>query len=166
MAVVTVKSTQITNRDATPRVNATGRSFSAPTLHATGACAVTSGDSATSKYLFCSVPSKAKVVSVRVSSPDIGTTTTMDIGLYRNTADGGAVVDADFFKAAVVLNAGAITKSEVWNGNVITLANAEKVIWEHLALTSDPNVVYDVVGTLVGAADGTGTVQVEIEYTI
>jgi hypothetical protein len=61
-----------------------------------------------------------------ISAPDIGTTTTADVGLYKSTRDGGAVVDADFFKAAVVLNAGAIAKSEVVNGNVITLANSEK----------------------------------------
>ena len=164
MAVVTVKSTQITNRDAVPRVNSNARSFAGTIEHATGACAITSGDSTGSKYLFCSVPSKAKPISVRVSAPDIGTTTTFDLGLYRTTADGGAVVSVAFFKAAVNVNSGAIAKSEQVNGNVVTLANAEKVIWEHLALASDPNVTYDVVGTLVGAADGTGTVQVEIDY--
>lgn len=166
MAVVTVKSTQITNRDATPRVLNNGRTTGGMVRHARGAAPITNGDSIASKYIMCSIPSRAVPISARISSPDIGTTTAADLGLYRTTADGGAVVDADFFKAAVVLNAGAIAKSEQVNGNLATLANAEKAIWELLGLTSDPGVDYDVVLTLTAAADATGTPMVEIDYTI
>lgn len=166
MAVVTVKSTQITNRDALPRVPNNARICGEQVRHARDVVTITNGDSATSKYLICPLPSKAVPISVRVSSPDIGTTTTFDIGLYRNTVDGGAVVDADFFTAAKVVNAGAIAKSESLNGNVVSLANSLKAIWDLLGLTADPGVDYDVVLTLVGAADATGLVLIEIDYTI
>lgn len=166
MAVVTVKSTQITNRDATPRVINNSRITNGDVRHARDVATITSGDSATSKYIMFSVPSRAVPVSLRISSPDIGTTTTADLGLYRTTADGGAVVDADFFTAAKVLNAGALAKSESLNGNIISLTNSLKPIWELLALTTDPNIDYDVVMTLVGAADGTGLVLLELDYTL
>lgn len=165
MAVVIVKSTQITARDATPRTASAGRIQGANVQHARGEVVITSGNSTGSTYIACSIPSNAIPVSVRISAPDIGTTTTADVGLYRTTADGAAVVSAAFFKAAVVLNAGAIAKSEVVNGNVATLALNYQPIWQLLALAADPAVTYDVVLTLVGAADGTGTALVEVDFT-
>ena len=165
MAVVTVKSTQITNRDALPRVPNNARSAKGDLKHARGAVAIANGDSVASKYIVCSIPSNAIPVSARISAPDIGTTTAADIGLYRNTVDGGAVVDADFFKAAQALNAGPYAKVEVVNSNVATLALAETPIWALLGLTADPCVEYDVVLTLTGAADAAGTAMLEIDYT-
>lgn len=165
MAVVTVKSTSITNRDATPRILNNARISRGAEQHIREIVAIANGDSATSKYLVATLPSNAVVGSVRVSAPDIGTTTTFDVGLYRATADGGAVVDADFFKAAHIVNAGATSKSEVSMSNIITTANATQPLWQLLGLTSDPSVFYDLVLTLVGAADGAGSVLVEADYT-
>lgn len=166
MGVVTAKSTQITNRDATPRVLSNARVTRGEVLHSRGACAIANGDSIGSTYIFCQIPSHAIPISVRISSPDIGTTTAADVGLYKSTADGGAVVDADFFKAAVSLSGGALAKSEVVNGNVATLANGEKPIWELLGLSADPGLKYDIVLTLTGAADAAGTVLVEADFAI
>ena len=167
MAVVTVKSAAITNRDAVPSVINSRSGGGGDIKHARGEAVITSGDSIASKYLVCSIPSNAVPISVRLSAPDIGTTTVADIGLYKSTQNGGAVVDADFFGSAVVLNAGALSKVEqIFESGVITIANAMKRIWEHLALSADPNLTYDVVLTLTGAADATGTVMVEIDYTI
>lgn len=165
MAVVTVKSSQITNRDATPRVISNARLVRANDQHTRDIIAIANGDSATSKYLVSTLPSNAVVSSVRTSAPDIGTTTTFDIGLYRSTADAGAVVDADFFTAASVVNAGATVKVEKLFGNIVTVANATQPLWQLLGLTTDPNVMYDVVFTLVGAADGAGSVLLEIDFT-
>jgi hypothetical protein len=166
MAVVTVKSTQITNRDATPKVLGTAVQGAA-IQHARGVCAITSGDSIGSKYIACSVPSNAKVVSVRISSPDIGTTTAADVGLYQTTLNGGAVVDADFFASAQALNAGPYLKTELsQESGVYTIANMEKALWEALALTTDSQRDYDVVATLTAAADGTGSVLIEVDYTL
>lgn len=166
MAVVTVKSTNITNRDSVPRVMNNSAGSGAHLRGFVGQCTVTSGNSTGSTYIFGQIPSNALLRDLLVSSPDIGTTTTMDLGLYRNTADGSAVVDADFFTAAFSLKDGAVSKSSALRGNVATIANAEKRVWELLGLSSDPGYVYDVVGTLVGAADGTGTMCVECSYSI
>ena len=168
MAVVTVKSTQITNRDATPRVPVQGRVQGARVRHSRGVVLVTSGNDIASKYIACSIPSNAVPISARLSCPDIGTTTLADVGLYKSTADGGAVVDADFFGSAVSLKDGALAKSDITNENsaVATPANGEKPVWELLGLTSDPGLVYDVVLTLTAAADGTGSVLVEVDYSI
>lgn len=167
MAVVTTKSTQITNRDAIPRVLSNGRVDGGRVQHARGVCAIANGDSVASKFIFCTIPSNAVPVSVRISAPDIGTTTAGDVGLYRTTDDGGAVVDADFFASAQALNAGPYLKTELlYESGVVTHANGEKALWELLGLTSDPNREYDVVLTLTGAADGAGSVVLEVDYTL
>jgi hypothetical protein len=159
-----VKSAAITNRDSTPVVLSSAYLTNARIEHARGRVSIANGDSVGSKYLACTIPSSAVIVSVRMSAPDIGTTTAGDIGLYKTTKDGGAVVDADFFTAAVVLNAGAISKAEKWSGNIITIANTEKRVWEALGLAADPLIDYDVAITLTGAADAAGDVLVEVDY--
>ena len=164
MAVVTTKSAGITNRDATPAVLSNSSVVKAALQKAAGVVAIANGDSIGSKFIVCSIPSNAVISSCVISAPDIGTTTAADVGLYQTTANGSAVVDADFFKAAVSLNGGAITKSEIVNGNIVTVANMEKRLYEHLSLTSDPGITYDVVLTLTGAADAAGSAVVEVFY--
>lgn len=166
MGVVTVKSAAISNRDATPTVLNLGAITGGEQIKALGVVAVGSADSATSKYVFCSVPSNAVVSSVKLSCPDIGTTMTIDIGLYKSTRDGGAVVDADFFTAAVNVHGGALSKSELLNGNIVTVANMEKRLWEHLGLSSDPGLSYDVCGTAAADTDAAGAVALEVHYSV
>lgn len=164
MGVVTTKSASITNRDAVPSVLSNAAITRGAQQKALGVVAAVSGDSIASKYLFCSVPSNAIVSSVTVSCPDIGTTGTMDLGLYKSTADGGAVVSVAFFQAAIDVHSGALAKSQVVNGNIITVANMEKRLWEHLGLSADPGLMYDVVGTLAAAQDASGAICVEVLF--
>lgn len=166
-AVVTTKSSLIANRDAVPSIIKSRILQGAPIMHARGVVAIANGDSANSKLLLFSIPSNAVPISLRVSSPDIGTTTAGDIGLYKTTRDGGAVVDADFFASALSLSGGALSKSEaLFESGVITIANSEKMIWEHLGLSADPQIPYDVVMTLTGAADAAGVPLFEMDYVI
>lgn len=169
MAVVTTKSAAITNRDATPKVLNNAGATGDTLKQVTGLATIVNGDSVASKFIFFSVPSNAYVRSLKVTCPDIGTTTAMDVGLYRTTQDGGAVVDVDYWASAVSLSGGALSKSEIIGesgaaGGLLT--NFEKRIWEILGLTSDPNLVYDVVGTLTGAADAGGAVVLEAQYQV
>lgn len=165
----TLKSAGITNRDATPSVLTNTAVSTGRTYRSAGRVATTAtgaGSVIGDILIACSIPSNAIIVSVLMSAPDIGTTTAADIGLYQTTANGGAVADADFFTAAVVLNAGAITKSEKAFGNVLTIAKTEQRVWELLALSVDPLKDYDVALTITGTADAAGSVLVEVFYVI
>lgn len=162
MAVVTTKSAAITARDANTAGNS--RNTEAVLRKSRGMASAVSGDSIASKYVLCSVPSNAVVGKVELTCSAI-TTCAGDVGLYRNTRDGGAVVSVAFFKAAASL-ATALSGSNITYDNVLTKANAEKPLWEALSLTSDPGVIYDVVVTLTAAAGSAGTVMTEVEYTI
>lgn len=164
MGVVTVRSKAITERDAKRLAN--GNIASSEVKEFVGVAAITSGDDIASKYLMGSIPSNARMSELLLSSPDIGTTTAANIGLQETTENGGAVVDADFFSAALSLKDGALAKANVLNGNVQTLANSEKMIWELLNLAKDPCKQYDVVIALTAAADASGTVSMIGRYTV
>ena len=160
MAVVAVKSTLITNADATPVVLNNPRVDGGFERVSVATAAITSGDSIGSTYRMFRVPSNAVMTDLRIYSPDIGTTTISDIGLYDTAAAGGAVVDADFFASALSLKDGALNGEDVLHeAAVFTIANSGKELWDALGLTADPHKFYDVALTLTGAADATATVK-------
>ena len=166
MAVVAVKSTLITNADALPAVLNSPRVDGGFERIEVATAAITDTDSIGSTYRMFRVPSNAVVTDLRIYSPDIGTTTISDIGLYRTAKDGGAVVDADFFASALSLKDGALNGTDVLHESaVFSIANSGKELWDALGLTSDPSVFYDVAFTLTAAADATGTVKLIGRYT-
>ena len=183
MAQVAINSSAVTNANATPRVqNSKGVEGGNVIRAVSGLVTLTSGNNAAatmaagaSTYRVGKVRSADFYDQLRiVTTADMGTTTVVDVGLYDllTHSNGGAVVDQDFFASSLSLKDGAIvTTGSVVNaadqtfeagaaGGLIT--NAEKRIWECLGLTSDPGKEYDVVLTLTGACDGTGTALVQV----
>lgn len=165
MAVVNLKSTAVTNADAsTMTANKLGID-GGKVKSRVGLASIANGDSLNSTYRLMRIKSSDYPKALKISSPDIGITTACKIGLSDVAAvNSGAAVDDDFFTASLSLNAGAIAETNVLNGNVITLANSEKPIWELLGLSADPGKWYDVVLTLTGAADAAGVAKAELEY--
>lgn len=162
MAVVTVKSSLITARDSGGKSTlSTGprRLYDqADTVE------VTNGDSIGSKFILGSVPSSASMRELTVLCDAI-TAATADVGLYRTTQDGGAVVDADLFGSAVSLASAITTGTNILHeSGVLDIANLAKPLWQILGLSSDPQVMYDVVATLTAAATATGTLTARITY--
>ena len=156
MAVVAVKSTEISNRDATPAVINNARNTRGEVKAAIGLVALTNGDSIASVYRAFEVPSNARMEALRLASDAI-TTCAADVGIYRNTRDGGAVVDADFFASAQSL-AAALTDTDILNeSGVNTLAKQVQPLWQALGFTADPNTTFDVALTLTAAAASTGS---------
>jgi hypothetical protein len=160
-AVVNLKSTAITNATATPMVPNSANIANGNLRESQGFAVIANGDSATSTYRLGRIRSGDRMSEIKVYSPDIGTTTAGDLGLYdKSDVNAGAVVDVDFFASALSLSGGAlngvdITFEAAAAGGLIT--NGEKRIWEALGLSADPHNEYDVVLTLTGAADAAGT---------
>lgn len=170
MAVVTTKSGVITNRDATPRVANAGALVKGALKQAIGTAEAANGDSIASKYILAQIPSNAVGELVKLYCDAI-TTCAGDIGIYRTTADGGAVVDVDFYASAQSLASAITTGTEVQHEADATdagvgngLADLEKPLWQRLQLTADPNVMYDVVVTLTAAAGSAGTIGLRVQY--
>lgn len=170
MATVSVSSTQITNRDSSPRVRSNSRISRGPILCSMGVCATTAADDIGSKYKLCSVPSNARIAQVLLSCTSLGTAGAANIGIWRTTDDGGAVVDADFFGSAVVLTS-ALSNSDITteaNGasSAHSKANMEKPLWEALGLSADPKIDYDVVAQLSAATVDAGAIALQVMYQL
>jgi hypothetical protein len=165
MAVVNVLSAQLTNRDLVPAQLQDPRIAGSDLRGGAGAAIITSGDDIASIYRLFSIPAKAVLRTLKISSPDLGTTTIVNIGLYRTTKNGGTVVDADFFIATVSLKDGAIAKQEALNGNIVTLAKMETKLGDQTGPVTFGDAEYDVCLTLTAASDATGSVFVEGTWT-
>ncbi len=167
MATVSVLSTQITNRDAAPRVLSNARITRGSMLASCGYCESGTADDIGSKYILCSVPSNARIHQVLLSCDSSGTAGAADIGLYQTTANGGAVVDADFFTAAKSL-ATALKNSDVTFGNTAGygVEEAEMPLWQAAGLTADPKRDYDVVATVTTATVSAASIFCHVSYVI
>jgi hypothetical protein len=169
MAVVNRLSGVITNRDATPRVMNNPGAAAGMLRGFSGTLETVSGDDIASTYRFAQVPSNAVMHALRLYCDDVGSTALVDIGIYRTTADGGAVVDADVFGSAVDISGGALNGTDVLNESAVTawgLEDAETPLWQALGLTADPMVNYDVVLTLTVASNAAATITLRGIYAI
>jgi hypothetical protein len=165
MAVVTLKSTAITNADATPVDLSAAYLTNGRVREAVGTVEITSGDSIGSTYRLARVWSGWRISELLESHDDNGTTATADLGLYDIASAGGAVVDADFFASAIVLNGGAVNAANItFESGVFNIDDIEKRIWEGLGLTEDPKKWYDLTLTLTAASDGTGTFSLQTRW--
>ena len=164
MAVVNTKSTTITNLDAAQVTRAKAFANGAPLKEWIETLEAVNGDSIGSTYRFFRVPSWLRVSDL-LADCDAITTCAGDVGLYRTAADGGAVVDADFFASAQSLAAALVNSNIVHESAVVDAPNYGKRIWEQLALTTDPQIYYDVVVTLTAAAASAGTITLRLRGT-
>lgn len=176
MAVDHVKSTFITNADASPTVaNTAGEGGSAPLKYIDGYSTAVASSSADATYQLCRIPSNAKVKKIIFES-QAQTAGKFDLGLYYATDGLGgkpvallaaAAIDQDFF-AAVIDCASAVLPTDVTNQSLsYTLAKRAQPIWQAVGLTSDPGGNFDIVATVKTTAvtTGTGLFGVSVTYT-
>lgn len=169
MADDSKKTTAITNLDATPVLRAMSWYHGGALKSYVGTVEAADAASIGTVYRFFRIPSWARVESIHVMN-DALSAGAMDVGLYKCAADGGAVVDADFFASAVAVSSAnkATGGSNVaWEADS-TASNIDKVdkrIWEILGLTSDPQLEYDVAGTVTTALGAAGTISLRGTFT-
>lgn len=162
MAVVTLKSAQVTNADASPRVLNDGKTAGGVVHEFVATIAAALGDDIGSTYRFMRVRSSDRVSAVKLYCDAI-TTCAGDFGLYRTAADGGAVVDADFFASAQSLAAAITTGTEIQHESAVYgVEDIEKPLWSGLGLSADPGIDYDITLTLTAAAASAGDVSLKV----
>lgn len=172
MAIVTTKAGAITNRDATPQVKNNAILEAGLLRECVGTVEVATGDSSASKYVMATVPSNCRISTILLFSDDMGTSTLADFGIYRTTADGGAVVNSSLFATAVSLKDGALNASDITHEAAVSATSdingVEKFLWQEAGLSTDPNVMYDIVATLVPPtlADVGGTLTLKVRYVV
>jgi hypothetical protein len=166
--MATVKSTWITNAEATPAV-ATNSNESTGVLRVAKSVATVSATQASGDIIrLVRVPSNARIDAVLLNTGDATTAGAIDIGVYQTTANGGAVVDADLFASALALTGGPFNNSDqTFESGEYTYAEAALPLWEALGLTVDPKREYDICATVTTTGNGMGTVLgLEVRYTI
>lgn len=166
MATEALKSSAITNRDATPSVPNNPILEGGILKECVGTVEMTTADSG-STYRFCQVPSNCRISQIMLFADDVGNAGAMDFGIYQTTANGGAVVDADLFASAVDINTAALNGTDITYEAATSTAqidDIEKALWVQLGLSADPGIFYDIVGTSTTAAGTGGTVSLRVRY--
>lgn len=166
MAVVSTKASAIDNRDSSPIVISDPNISKGEMFEAVGTIETTGSDTAASKYFFASLPSNARISQVLLSCDGNNTAGAGDIGIYKSTLDGGAVVDADFFASAQVITSALANSDVTHESAVFGIEDVEKPLWEALGLSADPFISYDIVMTLTTADDAADTVSLKVKYVV
>ena len=164
MSVVNFKSGLVTNLDASPVVYHDAKTAGG-TLRSAFATGEFAASDDTSVGRMIRVRSSDVIRRVELATDDLGTGGTVDVGLHQTSANGGAVVDADFFASAVNTDSAAVARTDVTyeSATAPAIENRGKALWAQLALSADPNLEYDITVTRNTAA-GTGTVSLWVEY--
>lgn len=173
MAVVTTKSTAVTNRDATPAVINDGRLERGTLKSGVGSIAIGAVDSIGSYYPLVSVPTTAMVRGVYVTSVTGMTSTAGDIGVFKNTVNAAGVTTGvvantssnAFFAAAQTL-ASVQSRVDVTNtGTTYPTDKREQPLWQAIGLATDPGGTFDIGIKLTAANTGAGgRAGLEVQY--
>lgn len=175
MSTFLVKSTLITNRDASPKV-LTDSFVSGGELRESEGYVQTNGaaDGAGSFYIMCSVPSNARVSSVVLQADALATSCTLDIGVwwptYIPTGAGLAAsvastgINTTLFASAVAAS-NATSSTDVINQSTSnSIANQELPIWKAAGLATDPMIDLDIVVYVHAAVAQQGYIGLKVRY--
>lgn len=174
MAVVNLKSTFITNRDAVPAVRTDAFVSGGSKKSAQGWVSAANGDSANSIYRLCSVPSNARVDTVKFQCDALGTSAAVHIGVYYpefipvgaglDASNAGAAISDAFFASALAVSS-AVALEEVTNqSGSNTIDKQEMPLWEALGLSTDPGIDLDVCVTVDVAIAAAGKLGVKVDF--
>lgn len=175
MAVDHVKTTPITNLDATPPVrNTSGEGGQGMLKNLQGSALAVASGSVDSTYQLVRLPSNAKVKRITFESAaqaagkfDIGAYYATD-GRYNRATSllAAAAIDQDFFATAIDC-ASAVAITDITNeSGTNTIDKRNQPLWQALGLSTDPMCDIDIVATVVTTAitTGTGRLGVSVDF--
>ena len=173
-----LKSTALTNLDATPVVVST-MGEGAPGFMKTvdAAIATISADAAGSTYQFVRVPSTAKIKSVTFESAAMsGGKISLSVYYSDSTVDGTAVANqglivtatpggVGFFAVDIDCSSAVAITNETNQAGVYTANLRQEPLWQALGLASDPGGYFDIVGVCHTTAVTTGALMgLRVDY--
>lgn len=176
MAVDHVKSTFVTNADASPSVaNTAGEGGMAPSKFIEGSAVVVAASSINSTYQFFRVPSNCKIKKLWFESA-AQAAGQVDIGVYYATDGQGGrptvllasqAIDQDFFASGVIVTGTVAITEETNESGTYTIDKRTQPLWQAVGLTADPGGSFDIVATVVTAdvTTGTGRMGLSCTYT-
>lgn len=153
----------ITNRDASSVAltnannGAMGSNFSTY-----GHVPVTTGEIAGNILRLATIPSNARLTEVSLYSTALGGTCAGNIGFYRNTRDGGAIIAGGNTLGSAVSLVSAVNGAEQVGS--ITPVQRAQPLWQVLGFAADPRTTFDLAITLTVAVTTPGSVGIEAGY--
>jgi hypothetical protein len=175
MTTYNIKSTVISNRDATPKVF-TDALVDGGRLCATEGYVQTFGsaDGAGSIYRMCPVPSGARVEGVKLQAQAMGSGAAINVGVYYPTyipigaglssSNASAVINTTLFVSALGMSAAtAITDVTNSSGNN-TIQNQELPLWSACGLASDPMMDLDICVEVSTAIAAQAYIGLKVSY--
>lgn len=176
MTTEALKSTSITNLDATPVVaNTVGMGAPGHLRSVSDSVTATTAKTTGSTYRLARFPSNAKVkhVFVGVDATVTAFDADIDVAWSDSTVDGTPVAyqgtipqissaDNKLFGAAVDLK----TAGLVDYGKTMVAAKRNQPMWQALGYTSDPGGNYDLMLKTTGTTNGAPVLYGEVQYVI
>lgn len=171
--VVTVKSSVITNQDASPRIApqaGVGGAYRVDEIDSTVAVAAT--DAATSTYLAFRVPSTIRVKDLWLESAALGGSCAVNVGVaYADRKEDcavgivpGTVISAAFFASAVVVSSAVAATNITNESGTYTTALRSEPLWQALGLSVDPGGKFDIVAALTVDAATAGNLYLKMGF--
>lgn len=175
MATFNIKSTVLTNRDATPKVLtdalvAGGEISECEGYAATGGAADGSG----TFYRLCQVPSNARMSGLILQASAFGSGAAIDVGVYWPTnipvgaglsaANASAVINTQLFASALGMSAATAVTDIINSSGNNTIAKQEQCLWQAAGLSSDPGIMLDIVAGVQTALAASGFIGLKARY--
>jgi len=173
-----LKSTIITNRDATPKVFTDSYLSGGILEEQQGSVFVGASDSAKSFYRLISIPSNARVSQLYWQADAIGssgpgqfdvavwypTTLPLGGGAFLASGSAGAMISSSIFATALTANA-AVALTEITNQSLnYTIPLQETPLWNVLGMASDPEIDLDMGFVVRSATTATGYIGLRCRY--
>ena len=175
MTTYNILSTAITNRDATPKVLTDSYVIKGDLKGATGYVQTFgAADAAGTTYRMCSIPSNARIDSVRIYNDSLGTSCTVDVGVWWPTfiplgaglavSNASKVINTTLF--ASVYNCSNVQQTtDITNqSGANTAILQETPLWNAAGLASDPNIDLDIVIYVHVAVQVQGYIGLKVIY--
>lgn len=175
MTTYNLLSTVISNRDATPKV-LTDSYVAGGGLKAAEGYVQTFGlaDAAGSTYRMLSIPSNARVESVKIQSDALGTGCTLDVGVWWPTfipvgaglaaSVASTSINTALFAAAIAASNTNASTDITNQSTTNTIVNQELPLWQAAGLASDPGIDLDIVVYVHAAVAKQGYIGIKAVY--
>ncbi len=177
MGVVNLKSTLITNRDATPKVLTDAYLAGGIMEEAQGSVKTGAADTAASVYRLVQVPSNARVSALFWQADALGSGCVLDVAVFYPTTvplGGGAflasgsaaaMISSSIFATGLAGSTSAVALTEITNQSTNYLIPLQETpLWNVLGMVTDPEVDFDIGFSLRVATASAGYVGLKCRY--
>lgn len=173
MTTEALKSTAITNLDATPPVVPTAGLGGANGLkEISGSVSTTTGKTTGSTYQLVRVRSNCQVKQLILDCGAMSTSAALDFGVYYSDAPNGpfgslagTAISQALFASAVDVSS-AVRASDITNeSGSYTIDKRTEPLWQAAGLSSDPGGDFDIVATATATVTAGALLGLSVKFT-